>query len=99
MLAHTRTLPTAGPRHAAAAGRRPAVAALAAAVPATAVAPLVTARADLPAGIRGVEFFGPELASDPGKLLAAKVPFLTTQAGALPAQPRSLDHALYMYGE
>jgi hypothetical protein len=49
-------------------------------------------------GLRGVQFFGPELTDTPGKLMAKGVPFLTRQAGVLPVQPRSLDHALDLYG-
>lgn len=49
--------------------------------------------------LSGVKFFAPPLTNEPGKLLAQNVPFLTCQAGALPVQPKSLEHALYLYGE
>lgn len=62
-------------------------------------APQAPAWRDLPPALRGVDFFAPPLADDPLPLLKARVPFLTRAAGALPAVPESLDHALYRYGE
>jgi hypothetical protein len=46
-----------------------------------------------------LELFAPPMAEDPAAMLREGVPFLTRQGGALPAQPRDLDHALYLYGE
>jgi hypothetical protein len=43
-------------------------------------------------------FFPPPLTDDPAALLQQNVPFLTKAAGALPVQPRNLNHALYNYG-
>lgn len=43
-------------------------------------------------------FFAPQLTEDPAALLLHEVPFLTKAAGALPVQPRNLNHALYNYG-
>jgi hypothetical protein len=43
-------------------------------------------------------FFAPPLSRAPARLLRHGVPFLTLQAGALPMQPRSLEHALELYG-
>jgi hypothetical protein len=55
--------------------------------------------ATLPPGVSASQLFAPPVADDPASMLAAGVPFLTKDAGSLPAVPRSLDHALYMYGE
>lgn len=68
-------------------------------VPQVAQAP---ATALLPPTLSGLDFFSPPLldaSADPLPLLRARVPFLTRAAGALPAVPASLDHALYRYGE
>jgi hypothetical protein len=43
-------------------------------------------------------WFPPVVTDQPGELIKQNVPFLTTQAGALPEMPRNLNHALYMYG-
>jgi hypothetical protein len=84
--------------------RRARTTAAAAAAPATAAArpPTVTPPpplVQLPPGLADVEFFAPPMAKDPAAMLQQGVPFLTKAAGALPAVPRSLEHALYMYGE
>ena len=79
--------------------RRPQTATAAAAV----AAPAVSTPPALAAAQRVVEqnggWFAPELTDQPEVLIQRNVPFLTTQAGALPEMPRNLNHALGMYGK
>lgn len=74
-------------------------------VPAAAAvaAPAVSVPPALEAAQRVVEqnggWFSPEVTDRPEVLIQQNVPFLTTQAGALPEKPRNLFHALGMYGK
>lgn len=73
-----------------------ATAAAAVAAPMTAVHPALAAAEQVVQRQGG--WFSPEVTDRPDLLIRQNVPFLTTQAGALPEKPRNLNHALWMYG-